>query len=35
MNLGHVMKPRVLGKKNLHVVKVFQRPAKSILVKEK
>ena len=35
MNLGHLTRPRVLGKKDLHVVKVFQRPAKSRLVKER
>ena len=33
MNLDHVTRPSVLGKKDLHVVKVFQRPAKSRLVK--
>jgi len=35
LNLGPIMRCRVLGKKDLHLAKVFQRPAESRLVNEK
>jgi len=32
MNLGHIMRPRVTEENDLHLIKAFQRPAKSRLV---